>query len=65
MFLGILQNTNGQLTLGIMCRWRLSPGDSARDLFGMVSSRDPFRLLVTSNDRGLKGHELNHLEENV
>ena len=33
------------------------PGDSSRDLFGMVSSRDLLeRLLVTSNDRGWKGN---------
>ena len=33
------------------------PGDSSRDLFGMVSSRDPFKgWIVTSNDRGWKGH---------
>ena len=39
-----------------------SPGDSSRDLFGMVSSRDPSKgLLVTSNVRGSKGHGLNHL----
>ena len=29
------------------------PGDSSRDLFGMVSLRDPFKgEKVTSNDRG-------------
>ena len=39
------------------------PGNSAGDLFGMVSLRDLLeRLLVTSNDRGSKGHGLNHLE---
>ena len=32
---------------------KLTPGNSAGDLFGMVSSRNPFQwLLVTSNDRG-------------
>ena len=39
------------------------PGDSIRDLFGMVNSRDPNSRgwIVTSNDRGWKGHGLNHL----
>ena len=33
------------------------PGDSSRDLFGMVSSRDPFEgWKVTSNVWGSKGH---------
>ena len=43
-----------------------SPGDSSRDLFGMVSSRDPFKgLLVTSNVWGWKGHGLNQLGDDV
>ena len=40
------------------------PGNSAGDLFGMVmvKKRDPFKgWKVTSNDRGWKGHGLNHL----
>ena len=33
------------------------PGDSSRDLLGMVSSHDPFGENVTSNNSGMKfGH---------
>ena len=46
---------------GKVAKQKHAPRDSSRDLFGMVSLRDPFkRLLVTSNVRGSKGHGLNH-----
>ena len=38
----------------------LLPGNSAGDLFGMVKTWPFQRLMVTSNDLGSKGHELNH-----
>ena len=40
------------------------PGYSAGDLFGMVFCDLLERLLVTSNDRVSKGHDLNHLVDN-
>ena len=34
-----------------------------RDLFGMVSSRDPFGMVVkVTSKEGIKGHVLKHLE---
>ena len=36
------------------------PGDSSRDLFGMVSSRDPFQWLSDLQGLGMKfGHGFN------
>ena len=37
------------------------PDNSAGDLFGMVSSRDPFKWLSVTSNRVWKGHGLNHL----
>ena len=61
----LIQGTSPYPTLGkgssSTQKWRLVPGNSFVTLFGMFKGA-PFKwLLVTSNDRGWKGHELNHL----
>ena len=46
-------------TKGNLMQFTRPPGDSSRDLFGMVSSRDPFKgLLLTSNVWGIKRSRL-------